>query len=384
MKRFATVTFFIFGLWTLDPASGAERCGATERWAVKFGTDPDASMVERDRIRDITVPELNRLPQLRDDVPIGDNTTRLEEERVAYRVSGRLVRFKFEDDDDYHLVITDDSLRYTPGGSGTAGEETGTSFIAEIPDPKCYAGKHGDPQRRSEFEEQLRDARIKFERRFPGGDGHDTNLGGIPVTIVGVAFYDRLHNQTGRAVNGIELHPILDIVFDDERIAVAAAGAPGGPSTAIALFRAPATWSTNNPALRERRQSEEDDDDGADVNAIRLGGHGRARTDSIWQTARIGNAGSKVALRFALKIKTDDKSTSPSSDTLVVQVRTTSGKLQKTLATFSHASATKRPRSVDLDVSRFRNKIIRLQFTSRENSRKNTRFIISNARIEHR
>src|SRR5207247_8134342 len=42
---------------------------------------------------------------------------------------------KDEDDGDYHLVITDDSLAHTPGGPGTNGLETGTSFIAEIPDP---------------------------------------------------------------------------------------------------------------------------------------------------------------------------------------------------------------------------------------------------------
>src|SRR5262249_20795288 len=139
------------------------------------------------------------------------------------RVSGRLVLFKDEEDGDYHLVITDDSLKYTPGGSNTNGLETGTSFIAEIPDPNCVPGKQGDPNAVSQFATQLRDVRAKFETRFPAGVGADTDLGGIPVTLVGIAFYDRPHQQTGRAINGIELPPLLDIQFDTT--------GPSGPSS---------------------------------------------------------------------------------------------------------------------------------------------------------
>jgi hypothetical protein len=35
----------------------------------------------------------------------------------------------------------------------------------------------------------------------------------VPVQVTGVAMFDFLHGQTGVAPNGIELHPILDIVF---------------------------------------------------------------------------------------------------------------------------------------------------------------------------
>jgi hypothetical protein len=34
-----------------------------------------------------------------------------------------------------------------------------------------------------------------------------------PVVVAGVGFWDRDHGQTGRAVNVIELHPVLDIQF---------------------------------------------------------------------------------------------------------------------------------------------------------------------------
>src|SRR5947209_2228683 len=180
-------------------------CGGTERWFVKVGTDPDAGLVQLNPSVSISVSGLNTLPKLQNTVPHGDHKFRLPQERVVYQVSGRLALFKDEEDNDYHLVITDDSLRYTPGGPNTNGLETGTSFIAEIPHPDCVVGKHGDPNVPSQFATQLRDVRQKFEARFPNGAGADQDLGGIPVTLTGVAFYDRPHNQTGRATNGIEL-----------------------------------------------------------------------------------------------------------------------------------------------------------------------------------
>src|SRR5712692_4764 len=204
-------------LTAILPARVFALCGATERWFVKVGTDPDANLVRLDTIVPITVTGLNQLPHLQNTVPHGDNQFRLPEERVVYQVNGRLVLFKDEDDSDYHLVITDDSLRYTPVGPKTNGLETGTSFIAEIPDPNCVPGKHGDPNKPSRFAAQLGDVRAKFEARFPGGKGADTDLSGIPVMLTGIAFYDRPHNQTGRATNGIELHPLLDIQFSDNK-----------------------------------------------------------------------------------------------------------------------------------------------------------------------
>src|SRR5260221_11099503 len=113
----------------------AARCGATERWYVKGGTDPDATNIDLQTIVPSTVQGLNNLPHLPPTVPHGDNVIRLAEERVVYKVSGRLVLFKAESDTDYHLVISDESPRYTPGGKGMAGEESGTGFLARIQKP---------------------------------------------------------------------------------------------------------------------------------------------------------------------------------------------------------------------------------------------------------
>jgi hypothetical protein len=87
--RFLLGLFVTLGL--LDSAAFAA-CGGTERWFVKVGTDPDAGLVQLNQIVSNTVAGLNNLPKLQNTVPSGDNKFRLPEERVVYRVSGRLGR----------------------------------------------------------------------------------------------------------------------------------------------------------------------------------------------------------------------------------------------------------------------------------------------------
>ena len=54
-----------------------------------------------------------------------------------------------------------------------------------------------------------------IDQRFPNADqSGDWNDGaGAPVEVTGIGFFDRPHNQTGRAPNNIEIHPILSIQF---------------------------------------------------------------------------------------------------------------------------------------------------------------------------
>src|SRR5438094_7532722 len=108
-------------------------CGGTERWFVKVGTDPDAGLVQLNPIGSISVSDLNTLPKLQNTVPHGDNKFRLPDERVVYQVSGRLALFKDEDDGDYHFVITDDSLTYTPGGQGRTAWKRAPALLPRFP-----------------------------------------------------------------------------------------------------------------------------------------------------------------------------------------------------------------------------------------------------------
>jgi hypothetical protein len=307
-------------------------------------------------------------------VPHGDNQFRLPEERVVYNVSGRLVLFKDEEDGDYHLVVTDDSLSYTPGGQGTNGLETGTSFIAEIPDPACVPGKKGDPNTPSRFDTQLRDVRAKFEARFPGGAGADTDLGGIPVTLVGIAFYDRPHLQTGRAINGIELHPLLDLQFGT-------GGPPGPVSPPPGVV---VTQLIANPDFEQGVAGWHGtlNDIGSYVGEVArsgqqfawMGGLGTAHTETLYQNVSIPAAGQTVTLSLWLSIATDETTTTNAYDKLYVQIRDSNGQVLKTLATYSNLDQTNGYVQKTFDVSAYKGKNVQVFFRMVEDNGKATSF----------
>jgi len=187
------------------------QCGGIERWAVKVGADPGASNVALANQIPMTVTDLVGLPEPHRP-PAGDNTTRLSEETHVYVITGHLIEFKFETDSDYHMVITDDTLDFTVGGSAPT---SGHSFVAEIPDPNCIAGAHGNSPPNSLFIDGIRNARQKLESQFSNIKSSAFNdAGGIPVQLIGVGFFDFPHGQVGRAPNNIEIHPVLDIVFN--------------------------------------------------------------------------------------------------------------------------------------------------------------------------
>jgi hypothetical protein len=96
--------------------------------------------------------------------------------------------YKKETDVDYHIVVQDGS---------------GNTLVTEIPCPCCAIG--------SPFQSMIASARQTFDARLTATTSFQT--ANIPVRIKGVGFFDFLHGQTGLAPNGIEIHPILEIVF---------------------------------------------------------------------------------------------------------------------------------------------------------------------------
>ncbi len=216
MKRLTTWAnvslLSLFGLLT-NPLPIHAQCGGTERWAVKVGTDPGASNVDLTSRSSMNLLDLIAIPEPQRP-PAHDNTTRLDAETHVFVVRARLVKFKFEaNDNDYHLVITDDTLNFTKGGAAPPSRH---SFVAEIPDPNCIAGTQGSPSAQSLFIDGIRNARNELAAQFPNIDtsGQFNDAGGIPVEIVGVGFFDFPHKQVGRAPNNIEIHPVLDIRFN--------------------------------------------------------------------------------------------------------------------------------------------------------------------------
>ena len=119
-----------------------------------------------------------------------DNNRVTPTETTVFAVSATITDYKLENDSDYHIVLQD------PGGR---------TMIAEIPLPACVGA--GSP-----FLPSIGNARSQFNARLTATTSFKT--ANIPVQIRGVGFFDVLHGQTGVAPNGIELHPVLDVVFN--------------------------------------------------------------------------------------------------------------------------------------------------------------------------
>jgi Bacterial Ig domain len=111
-------------------------------------------------------------------------------EATVFTINATLTEYKLESDSDYHIVIQDAS---------------GNTMITEIPSPGCVGT--GSP-----FATMISSARSKFDAQLHATTSFQT--ANIPVQIKGVGFFDFLHGQTGVAPNGVELHPVLDIVFN--------------------------------------------------------------------------------------------------------------------------------------------------------------------------
>jgi hypothetical protein len=169
----------------------ASSCGGTERWLVKVATDDLAASVDPSDVSDTTAADLNN--ERRPPGAHGAGDTRLPQEMSLADVSGFIRFIKLEsDDNDFHLVITDTpDAAYTP--AGTSSRPTGTSLIAEAPNPDCVSGRNGDGP-----------------PNMNGRMGQDVSE---PVVITGIRFFDFPHGQIGRAKNLIEIHPIMGIEF---------------------------------------------------------------------------------------------------------------------------------------------------------------------------
>ena len=190
MRRVALFCFVLVGLLFL-PISADARCGK-ERWAVKTGTDSDAQQVDVTTQNVTTIADMRSWP-----APAHLPSTKriAPHELEVYVVEATLTAYKMENDphtgdSDYHLVLTD---------------ESGDTIIAEIPSPTCVSEQ-------SPFFQSIKDARAKFDEIFAAtGQFQDTSM---PVKVVGVGFFDFHHGQNGVAPNAIELHPVLDITFN--------------------------------------------------------------------------------------------------------------------------------------------------------------------------
>ncbi len=199
-------TWLLFGVLLLAVHSSMlAQCGV-ERWSVKTGTDADVSKVNLNSSTNTTITAMRAFTAPN---PIPANNRITGPETTLWVINATLTLFKLESDSDYHLVIQDAS---------------GNTMVTEIPSPTCVGA--GSP-----FLSGITNARNEFNARFTATTSFQT--ANIPVKITGVGMFDFLHGQTGVAPNGIEIHAILDIVFNP------------GTSPDFALSAAPTSLSIN-------------------------------------------------------------------------------------------------------------------------------------------
>ena len=173
--------------------SAASACGI-ERWAVKVLTDSDHTKIGT-RALSKTVSNLRGEPAPSQvQVRAADDSRFAPVETHVVIVNAVLLRYRFETDGDFHLVIADpDNLQRT--------------MIAEIPDPGCLSSNQ-------RFAAAARDMRARLVNRFGSPRGHVVRLvPPTPIRIRGVPFFDIKHSrpQDGVAPNLIEIHPVLGV-----------------------------------------------------------------------------------------------------------------------------------------------------------------------------
>ncbi len=178
-------------------------CGV-ERWSVKVGMDPDARLVDQRTAVPTNIVQLRALSAPASP-PLNSRVKPVE--TTVWSLDAILLRYKQEDDSDYHLVLADTG---------------GRTMIAEIPSPMCVGPS-------SPFLPAMRAVRTAFTAAFhPTISFQRVN---VKVHVTGVGFFDFKHGQSGVAPNAIELHPILSIQWGSGGATPAPGSGTPGPMT---------------------------------------------------------------------------------------------------------------------------------------------------------
>jgi|GEM_PF-151221 len=105
-----------------------------------------------------------------------------------------------------------------------------------------------------------------------------------------------------------------------------------------------------------------------------LNGYGSVSNDNLYQDVTIPAAATTASLSFYLNLTTSETSTTAANDTLVLQVRDTSGTVLSTLATWSNLNATLGWVQRSLDLSAYAGQTVRIYLEGTENASLATNF----------
>ncbi|MCF7967783.1 MAG: S8 family serine peptidase [Methylococcaceae bacterium] len=112
-----------------------------------------------------------------------------------------------------------------------------------------------------------------------------------------------------------------------------------------------------------------------------LNGRGRNNSRKLYQRITIPADICSAQLNFWLRVETFEPSSAPARDKLKLTVRKPSGSVQQTLATYSNQDSSASYTLQSFDLTNFRGKTIRLQWTGTENKSGATQFLIDDTEL---
>lgn len=239
-KHAAGAAFTVAG--AASPLTAAATKPGKERWPVKTGTDQDIGLVNRKGVAKTTVEQMCSFNRPSDMHPPTQEFSVYQDRRAepvettVWQLDATVTALKLEADGDYHLVLqgagaktmiaevptpnppfvkaTSPFLPYIKKARATVDKELGPHVKAA---QFVQAGKTHLPVEAFPHPEAVQAKSLMLATPAEAGPAQATFEVKIPhrkVTVTGVGFFDRVHGQAGVCLfNGIELHPILDIVF---------------------------------------------------------------------------------------------------------------------------------------------------------------------------
>ncbi len=115
--------------------------------------------------------------------------------------------------------------------------------------------------------------------------------------------------------------------------------------------------------------------------AASLNGRGRANQQRLFQQLTVPADICAAELRFWLRIDTDEPAAAPVRDRLSLTLRTPAGALRQRLAVYSNRDAGPDYVLRAFDLSAYRGRTLRIQFTGSENRSRATRFLIDDVEL---
>ena len=232
-----------------------------DRWAVKTGSDAAAkylrvNVTQPTRVRKI-IP-IDRPIELPLKGP-GSKLTQInrysDTESKVFSIDADILRYSVDPEDhDIYLVLRDHDDLKAEDAAADSGERR--TMIAKIPDPSLVVAS-------SPWRSAIAHARRTFEQRFRPGVGFTERV--IHARVTGVGFFDYLHGQNGVSLNGLELHPVLNIEFIDD-VPVGGVPLPSTevepvkPAPAPIKFHKSPTKPTVSPPVTNRRNPADPND----------------------------------------------------------------------------------------------------------------------------